>query len=188
MMRIGAYLARQDPELWDRWYLAAGTALHVEGIKPHDPEVARSLLAGIGVDPLVVDAAIADRSTADEVIADHEAMVARGVFGAPTLRFADDTLLFGPVLIDPPTGEEALVLWSLVEGWRRFPHLFELKRPKSTSDLTAIAEAFDPYLRARDWESVQRPAPSERHPAGLRGGPAPCGARRGPQERRSRRR
>src|SRR5215470_8782272 len=35
MMRIGALLRRIDPGLLDRWYLAAGTALHVEGNKPH---------------------------------------------------------------------------------------------------------------------------------------------------------
>ena len=37
MMRIGARLRREDPELLDRWYLAAGTALHVDGRKPHRP-------------------------------------------------------------------------------------------------------------------------------------------------------
>ena len=37
MMRIGALLRRADPGLLDRWYLAAATALHVEGRKPHRP-------------------------------------------------------------------------------------------------------------------------------------------------------
>src|SRR5258707_14314395 len=35
MMRIGALLRRIDPDLLERWYLAAGTALHVDGNKPH---------------------------------------------------------------------------------------------------------------------------------------------------------
>ena len=159
MMRIGALLARQDPALWDQWYLAAGTALHVDGLKAHTPEVARSLLAQIELDPGLVDEALNDPSTAAEVRADHESIVARGTFGVPTIVFRDDQALFGPVLIDPPVGSDARALWDLVSGWRRFPHLYELKRPKEAEDLGAIAETFAPYLAARDWQSIQRPAP-----------------------------
>ncbi len=39
MMRIGALLKREAPELNDAWYLRSGTALHVEGRQPHRPEV-----------------------------------------------------------------------------------------------------------------------------------------------------
>ena len=35
MMRIGAHLRRIDMTLLDQWYLASGTALHVDGRKPH---------------------------------------------------------------------------------------------------------------------------------------------------------
>ena len=48
MMRIGALLRRIDPGLLDRWYLAAGTALHVEGNKPHRREVAEALIGQLG--------------------------------------------------------------------------------------------------------------------------------------------
>jgi hypothetical protein len=74
----------------------------------------------------------------------------------PTLFFADGQCLFGPVLIDPPTGEAAVRLWRLVEGWTEFPHLFELQRPKSAQDAAAITQAFRPYLEARDWISINR--------------------------------
>ncbi len=55
MMRIGALLRRIDPGLLDRWYLAAGTALHAEGKKPHRREVAEALtgLGGWGVPTLI---------------------------------------------------------------------------------------------------------------------------------------
>ena len=43
MMRVGALLRRIDPELLDQWYLAAGTALHVAGRKPHQREVAEEV-------------------------------------------------------------------------------------------------------------------------------------------------
>ncbi|MEE9414753.1 MAG: DsbA family protein, partial [Acidimicrobiales bacterium] len=43
MMRIGALLRRQGMDVLDAWYERAGRALHEQGQKPHDPEVARSL-------------------------------------------------------------------------------------------------------------------------------------------------
>ena len=50
MMRIGAYLRRSDMGLLDRWYQAAGRALHVDRRKPHRPEVAEELLTEMGLD------------------------------------------------------------------------------------------------------------------------------------------
>jgi 2-hydroxychromene-2-carboxylate isomerase len=156
MMRIGALLRRQDMALVDAWYERAGRALHEEGRKPHRPEVAKHLLGELGLDPGLVDEALADPTTSDEVLADHQRVVDAGGFGVPTLFFADGQCLFGPVLIDPPTGEAAVRLWRLVEGWTEFPHLYELQRPKSAADGAAIASAFRPYLEARDWVSINR--------------------------------
>jgi len=159
MMRIGAYLRRQDPELLDRWYLVAGRALHEEGRKPHRPDVAETLLTEMGLDPGMVRAAIDDPSTGDEVHADHDLVVSKGGFGVPTLVFDDGQTLFGPVLVHPPTGEAALRLWQLVTGWLEFPHVYEVQRPKRAEDIDTIAKAFSSYLDARDWFSVQRPTP-----------------------------
>lgn len=77
--------------------------------------------------------------------------------GARTDR-ADDQCLFGPVLIDPPTGDAALRLWDAVIAWTEFPHLYELQRPKTADDQRAITDAFRPYLEARDWVSINRGA------------------------------
>ncbi|HEV8064325.1 MAG TPA: DsbA family protein [Acidimicrobiales bacterium] len=159
MMRIGAFLRRQDPKLNDEWYQKAGSALHMEGRKPHHPEVARALLAEIGLDPGWVDAAISDPTTTDEVRQEHEKVTSRGGFGVPTLIFEDDQAIFGPVLIDPPTGWAAVRLWENIVGWLEFPHLYEIRRPKTNQDLAEIAQAFQPYLEARDWASVQHEAP-----------------------------
>ena len=156
MMRIGALLRRTDPALLDAWYERAGRALHEEGRKPHQAEVARHLLGELGLDPGLVDEALADPTTSNEVLADHRRVVDAGGFGVPTMFFPDGQCLFGPVLIDPPTGAAAVRLWRLVEGWTEFPHLFELQRPKSAEDGAAIAAAFRPYLEARDWVSINR--------------------------------
>jgi 2-hydroxychromene-2-carboxylate isomerase len=169
MMRVGALLRRIDPVLVDRWYYAAGTALHVDGRKPHRPEVAEDLLAGIGLDPALVRQAIEDPSTHDDVRGDHDRVTSLGGWGVPTLVFAagpDDSgpghgerALFGPVLIEPPAGEAAVRLWRLLTGWLEFPALYEVQRPKSQADLQAIATTFRPYLEARDWITIQKETP-----------------------------
>jgi 2-hydroxychromene-2-carboxylate isomerase len=159
MMRIGAYLRRMDMALLDRWYWAAGTALHVEGRKPHRPEVAADLLEELGLDRGILEAALDDPTTGDEVRREHDIVVENGAFGVPTLVFDDGQALFGPVLISPPRGDAALRLWELVTGWLAFPTVYELQRPKTAADIASIADAFSPYLAARDWRSVQRPTP-----------------------------
>ena len=159
MMRVGARLRRDDPALLDAWYEAAGAALHVDGRKPHHPDVARALLVELDLDPALVDEAIADETTHDEVRAEHEAVLAAGGWGVPTLLFDDGQAFFGPVVVDPPTGDAAVRLWDLVLGWREFPHLYELQRPKRPDDIALIAETFRPYLEARDWVTIQNETP-----------------------------
>jgi 2-hydroxychromene-2-carboxylate isomerase len=159
MMRIGAYLRRTDMDLLDQWYRAAGSALHEHGRKPHRPEVAAALLEELGLDPAIVEKAIADPTTGDEVKQEHDLVLSKGAFGVPTLVFADGQALFGPVLIDPPKGDEATRLWELVTGWLDYPRVYELQRPKQRSDIAAIATAFQPYLDGRDWISVQKETP-----------------------------
>jgi 2-hydroxychromene-2-carboxylate isomerase len=156
MMRIGALLRRQSMAGLDAWYERAARALHVEGRKPHEKSVARHLLEDIGFDAGLVDQAIADPTTSDEVMTDHQRVVDAGGYGVPTLFFPDGQCLFGPVLIDPPVGEAAVRLWDAVVAWTEFPHLYELQRPKTSADQQLIAETFRPYLEARDWVSINR--------------------------------
>ncbi|MDG2112544.1 MAG: DsbA family protein [Actinomycetota bacterium] len=156
MMRIGAILRRQDMDLLDKWYAAAGKALHVDGNRPHNPDVARHLLQQIGADPAVVDESIADETTHDEIKTEHDRVVNSGGFGVPTLFFPDDQVFFGPVLLDPPKGDAAVRLWNAVTTWLEFPHLYEMQRHKQAADEKAIYETFKPYLEARDWVSINR--------------------------------
>jgi 2-hydroxychromene-2-carboxylate isomerase len=170
LMRIGALLRRQSMADLDAWYAAAGRLLHAQGGKPHDREVAKQVIASLGHDPGLVDAAIADPSTGDEVLAEHRRVVQAGGFGVPTLFFPDGQCLFGPVLIDPPHGAAAVRLWRAVLAWTEFPQLYELQRPKTRIDADRITETFLPYLRGRDWVSVNRGAVIEfPEPAGPAG-------------------
>lgn len=155
IMRIGALLRRRDMAELDAWYLRVGSALHLEGHKAHRPEVARHLLEEIGLDPELADQAIDDPTTHDDVLADHRRVVEAGGFGVPTI-FSGDDCIFGPVLIDPPTGDAAVRLWENVATWFEYPLLFEIQRPKNAGHVAAITESFRPYLEARDWVSIDR--------------------------------
>ena len=155
LMRIGAVLRRESMDQLDAWYERSGRALHEEGLRVHEPDVARALLDEIGLDPATVDEALEDTTTHDVVKVEHDRVVAAGGFGVPTLFFGDQAL-FGPVLIDPPFGDKALRLWDAVTAWLEFPHLYEIQRPKSRDDEREIAEVFRPYIEARDWVSINR--------------------------------
>jgi predicted DsbA family dithiol-disulfide isomerase len=158
-MRVGALLRRDGPDTVDCWYEAVGEAFFERGEATFTPEGARSVLAGLGLDPARVDEALADPSTSDEVLADHRRCVEHhGGHGVPTLVLDGGVALFGPVVLDPPTGTAAVRLWELVEGWKDFPTLYELRRPKTGADRSAIEDAFSVYLDTRAWRSVEKPA------------------------------
>ena len=44
-------------------------------------------------------------------------------------------------------------------AYRRIPGLYEMKTPKTAADLRTIASVFAPYLGAREWRTIQNPAP-----------------------------
>lgn len=165
-LRIAAWLRRQDMALCDAWYGAAGRALHVEARRPYDETVARTLLDEIGAPATTWPDALADPTTHDEVRADHlEAVETWGAFGVPLMVLwpqgdsGEPRAVFGPVVQPAPSGADALALWDLTLAYARVPGLYELKTPKTATDLDAIATAFAPYLEARQWPSIQRPAP-----------------------------
>ena len=113
------------------------------------------LMASVMIVLDAVDVAMTDPTTHDEVKAEHDRVIDAGGFGVPTLFFGDQAI-FGPVLLDPPSGEAALRMWSAVTAWVEFPHLYEIQRPKSGDDHALIADTFRPYLEARDWVSINR--------------------------------
>ena len=56
------------------------------------------------------------------------------------------------------SGQDALDLWDLTVAYSKVPHLYELKTPKSDADMVHIANVFQPYFEAREWESREKPA------------------------------
>jgi 2-hydroxychromene-2-carboxylate isomerase len=158
-MRVGAWLRRRSMDDVDRWYELVGRSFHEEGIKTHNPERHAALLAEYGFPNDAVAAALADPTTLDEVRADHERAVEQfGAHGVPTIVLPSGYAVYGPVVVPAPTGSDAVRLWDLVRGWEAFPHLYELRHPKTANDLAHIATAFSTYISARDWHTIERPA------------------------------
>ena len=154
MLRVAALL-RRGPDgngAVDRFYAVAGQALHEEAARCTSRQGAAEALDAADLDPALVDPAIADETTHDDVRADHDRVVALGGFGVPTLVVDGSTALFGPVVTPAPNGAAAGRLWDLVAGWTEFPHLYELRRPKTPADWDHIGASFAPYAEARDWQ------------------------------------
>jgi len=159
MLRVAAMLRRNSQEDVERFYAAAGGALHQDGRKVQDRTVLEAVLSESGFDPAVVEASVTDATVDSEIRSDHQRALDLGGFGVPTLVLDGTTPLFGPVLVPAPMGEAAGRLWDLVAGWAEYPNLYELRRPKTPADFVHIQSAFAPYLVARDWRSVANPAP-----------------------------
>jgi len=109
----------------------------------------------MGLEPALVDAAIADPTAGEEVIADHQRVVGAFGYGVPALLFPEGQCLFGPVLIDPPICA-TVRLWDAADARTEFPHLYELQRPKPPADEAAIVETLRPHLQTRDRGSTNR--------------------------------
>jgi predicted DsbA family dithiol-disulfide isomerase len=125
-------LARREGgnDATERLYVAIGERLHQ--VQPR-PEMTEDLLretlgtAGFGTD--VLARAVADPSTEDEVVVEHEALVEEvRAFGVPTIVLPSGKGIFGPVKALAPTGEAAGELWDHVRWLTEQDDFFELKR------------------------------------------------------------
>lgn len=114
-------------------YSAFGATIHDQRdpTSLDDPEEIRRVLGKLGLAEDLAEAA--DRSEHDDVIRSEtsEALERCGGFiGTPVLSFSppEGPSLFGPVISQIPTGEEALRLWEAVSTLGRAPYFSELKR------------------------------------------------------------
>jgi 2-hydroxychromene-2-carboxylate isomerase len=160
-MRVGALIRRElGNDALDRWYETVGRAFFYDGVKTHVPDTHGEVIANAGFDPALVERAIADPSTLDEVREEHQDAVAHyGAHGVPTIVFDSGYAVYGPVVVPAPEADDALALWELVRSMQRFPRLYELRHPKTTDDVLHVAEQFRTYLTTRDWNTVENPAP-----------------------------
>lgn len=115
-----------------RYYSELGEAWHERGEPLSLTETLDRAAAAAGLEPGLAGRALADATTADELLAEHRAAVEEGAFGVPTLRIPGAAAWFGPVLDRRVAGEEAGHLWDALLPLLRNSMLFELKRNRTT--------------------------------------------------------
>ena len=88
------------------------------------------------------------------------AAAAYGAHGVPTIVLASGYAVYGPVVVPAPDRRRrGRALGARAHRWQRFPHLYELRHPKTHDDLVHVAQEFRTYLTTRDWNTVENPAP-----------------------------
>ncbi len=116
-----------DPAL-ARLYTEIGEAYQERAEPLADRAVLRACATAAGLDPGLVDRALDDPATLDELLAEHRAAAEQGAFGAPTLTLEGAAPIFGPVVDVRVTGELAGELWDHTAWMVRHGNFFELKR------------------------------------------------------------
>lgn len=140
LLRVAAFLRRASQDACESWYEAVAHAIHIDGINPNEESIAKDLLRGAELPLQIWDDAMADPSTHLEVQSDHAfAVTEHGAFGVPLLVIGGGRAMFGPVVVPAPVGEQALKLWDIAMASANFAGLYEIKRPRTQSDLDYIA-------------------------------------------------
>lgn len=125
----------------ERLYLTLGAAQHGHGESIKQLEVIRAAAKQADLNPSIVDEALADESTINDVLADHEEAVRRyRAFGVPTIAIEGlDVGFYGPIIQDVPRGDDAGEMWDYISWAFRQPNLFELKRDRRSGKWEPIA-------------------------------------------------
>ncbi len=141
--RTLALVRRQyDNDAVERLYLTLGAARHGHGENIKQLDVIRAAAKQADLNPGIVDEALADDSTIQDVLSDHEEAVQRyRAFGVPTIAIeGSDVGFYGPIIQNVPRGEDAGELWDYIAWALRQPNLFELKRDRGNVRWEPIAE------------------------------------------------
>ena len=129
-------------EAVERLYLTLGAARHGHKEDIRQADGVRAAVKRAELDPGLVDAALADESTIQDVLNDHEEAVRRyRAFGVPTIAIEGlDVGFYGPIIQDVPRGEDAGEWWDYTAWALRQPNLFEMKRDRASGQWGPIAE------------------------------------------------
>jgi predicted DsbA family dithiol-disulfide isomerase len=112
-------------------YSEMGEAHH-ERNEPLSDETLRAAVTAAGLDPSLVSTALSNDDIQAAVLAEHAAVVDRGAFGVPTLSIDGSPAYFGPIVDRRISGEEAGRLWDIALPLLLHPHVFELKRVRTS--------------------------------------------------------
>lgn len=121
---------------FEKLYIALGNSQHGEkkGIGKQEVVEASAVAAGFGAE--LVQQALEDESTIQDVLSDHqEARERYHAFGVPTLAFPDSRVgYYGPIIHSVPTGNDASELWDYTAWALKNDNIFELKRDRNQAE------------------------------------------------------
>lgn len=128
-------LARREHgnEAIEKLYVALGNAQHGRKESINERAVVEACAKEAGLGEGFVEKALADESTAQDVLNDHEEAVKRyHAFGVPTIAFEGSEVgYYGPIIHSVPHGEEAGELWDYTAYALKNSNIFELKRDRA---------------------------------------------------------
>src|ERR1019366_4102544 len=120
------------------FYKALSDARHQRGLPVDDVAVIEASLREAGVEPELLQQALADPSTWDAVQREHdEAVSMYKAFGVPTIVLdgGDGTPMFRPIISEIPDDDGAIDLWRHFSWMVRNPNVAEIKRERVPLDL-----------------------------------------------------
>src|SRR5262245_960824 len=126
---------RDGSDAAGRFYAALGVRYFDHEQDVTEPDTIEGALTDAGLDAGRLREALADPSTWDALVKEHQALVAdTRSFGVPTIRLDGGTgpAIFGPVISNPPASDdEAVELWRCVSWLTRYENFSELKRDRT---------------------------------------------------------
>lgn len=140
------------------FYAALGKRIWEQAPPAEDQlQAVREALEEAGLDPALLDQALEDPGTWDEVLAEHRALIERTrSFGVPTIVLdgGSGPAIFGPVISELPNDEDAVELWRHTAWLTRYENFSELKRNRTIPNALPAAEW---RRRQRELEAQQKP-------------------------------
>jgi DSBA-like thioredoxin domain len=119
----------------EKLYIALGNAQHGRKESIREQQTVEACAQETGFGAYFVAAALADESTIQDVLKDHEEAVTRyHAFGVPTIAYEGSNVgFYGPVIHSVPEKEQAGELWDHVAWLLTQPNIFELKRDRTAA-------------------------------------------------------
>jgi len=125
----------------EKLYIALGNAQHGRKESIRERAVVEAAATAAGFESGFVADALADASTIQDVLNDHQEAVARyRAFGVPTIALEGSSVgFYGPIINTVPTGEEAGEYWDYTFWTLHQPNLFELKRERTGTQFGPVS-------------------------------------------------
>jgi hypothetical protein len=135
-------------------------AVHQRGERADDHAVLEASLREAGLEPELLQRALADPATWEQVQREHDDVVAEHqAFGVPTIVLdgGSGPSMFGPIITHVPDDSDAVELWQHFAWMARNTNFAEIKRERLPLDLEGVRK-YERQRAAREREKQAQPA------------------------------